>query len=65
MRRLVAGCLNPVSDVPDRTSTRTIPTGGVTWPPMVGVTPETLSIAHYEPDAGLFIWRQQRSTLGL
>lgn len=35
------------------------------WPPMVGATPESLSIAHYEPDAGVFMWRHRRSTLGL
>lgn len=35
------------------------------WPPMVGATAETLSVAHYEPDAGVFMWRHQRSTLGL
>ncbi|MGV3620197.1 MAG: hypothetical protein ACO1OB_05250 [Archangium sp.] len=35
------------------------------WPPMVGATPETLSIAHYEPDAGVFLWRHRRESLGL
>lgn len=35
------------------------------WPPVIGATSETLSFAHYEPDAGIFVWRHRRSTLGL